>query len=110
MDHGSVYRRCGCRDRSTGRLVGARCPGLRSPQHGSWYFSADLPSPSGQRRRVRWGGFATREATVAALEALASPAAGPQPRLTTGEWLTQWVASRMSRPGRLRFACLGFRP
>jgi hypothetical protein len=56
MDHGSVYGRCGCRDRSTGRLVGARCPGLRSPQHGSWYFSADLPSPSGQRRRVRRAG------------------------------------------------------
>jgi hypothetical protein len=24
MDHGSVYRRCGCRDEATGRLVGIR--------------------------------------------------------------------------------------
>jgi hypothetical protein len=35
MDHGSVYRRCGCRDEATGKLLGARCPGLRSQEHGS---------------------------------------------------------------------------
>jgi integrase len=96
MDHGSVYRRCGCRDGSTGRLAGARCPGLRSPRHGSWYFSADLPSAAGQRRRVRRGGFPTQAAAVAAILALASPAAGPEPGLTTGEWLRRWLASRVS--------------
>ena len=67
MDHGSMYRRCGCREEATGRLLGARCPGLSSSQHGSWYFSADLPSASGERRRVRRGGFATQEAAAAAL-------------------------------------------
>lgn len=55
MGHGSVYRRCGCRDENTGRLLGARCPGLRDMKHGSWYFSADLPAAAGQRR-VRRGG------------------------------------------------------
>jgi Phage integrase family len=75
MDHGSVYRRCGCRDEATGRLLGARCPGLNSAEHGSWYFSADFPSAVGERRRVRRGGFATRAGAVAALETLASPAA-----------------------------------
>jgi hypothetical protein len=73
MDRGSVYRRCGCRDESTGRLLGARCRGLASAGHGSWYFSAELPSPSGERRRVRRGGLADREAAVAALEALTAP-------------------------------------
>jgi hypothetical protein len=43
MDRGSVYRRCGCRDKATGRLLGAGCPGLRSWEHGSWYFSGDPP-------------------------------------------------------------------
>jgi hypothetical protein len=95
MDHGSVYRRCGCRDESTGKLLGARCPGLRSPRHGSWYFSAGQPSPSGQRRGVRRGGFATREAAVVALAALTSPVA-PEPGLTTGEWFHRWLDSRAS--------------
>jgi integrase len=96
MDHESVYRRCGCRDESTGRLLGARCPGLRDLKHGSWYFSADLPSAAGQRRRIRRGGFATKAAAAAAREALASPAAGPEPELSTGEWLGRWLESRVS--------------
>src|SRR5712691_8760218 len=93
MEYGSLYRRCGCRDENTGRLLGARCPGLRSPSHGSWYFSADLPSAAGERRRGRRGGFATSAAAAAALEALASPAAGPEPGLSTEEWLGRWLAS-----------------
>ena len=96
MDHGSVYRRCGCRDEAAGRLLGAHCPGLSSPDHGSWYFSADLPSAAGQRRRVRRGGFPTQAAAVAALEALGSPTAGPEPGLSTGEWLGRWLGSRVS--------------
>jgi len=43
-----------------------------------------LAAAAGQRRRVRHGGLATRAAAVAALEALASPAAGPEPGLSTG--------------------------
>jgi Phage integrase, N-terminal SAM-like domain len=96
MDHGSVYRRCGCRDEATGRLLGAGCPGLEAPEHGSWYFSIDLPSAAGERRRVRRGGFTTRVAAVAALEVVACPAAGPEPGLSTGEWLSRWLESRVS--------------
>jgi hypothetical protein len=68
MDRGSVYRRCGCRDKATGRLLGARCPGLRSREHGSWYFSADLPSATGDRHRARRGGFATQDAAAGGLD------------------------------------------
>lgn len=96
MGHGSLYRRCGCRDESTGRLLGTRCPGLRSPEHGTWYFSTELPSAAGQRRRVRRGGFATKTAAAAALGALEPPAAGPAPGLSTGEWLGRWLESRVS--------------
>jgi len=45
---------------------------------------------------VRRGGFATQAAAVAALEALACPAVGPEPGLSTGEWLGRWLASRVS--------------
>jgi hypothetical protein len=75
--------------------VAARCPGMRSTEHGSWYFSADLPS-AGERRRVRRGGFATRAAAVAALAALTSPPAGPEPDLSTGEWLESRLSLRAS--------------
>ena len=96
MDHGSVFRRCGCRDQRTGRLLGASCPRLRSSRHGSWYFSAELPSPAGERRRVRRGGFATRTAAMAALDALTGPTREAVRGITTGEWLARWQASRVS--------------
>jgi integrase len=103
MVHGSIYRRCGCRDQDMGKLLGAGCPGLRSPGHGSWYFSADLPSASGKRRRVRRGGFSSETAASAALEALSSPQPGPEPGLTTGEWMLRWLAGRVSlRPATAR--------
>jgi integrase len=44
---------------------------------------------------VRRGRFATRAAAAATLEALVSPA-GPEPGLSTGEWLARWLASRVS--------------
>jgi hypothetical protein len=96
MDHGSVYRRCGRRDEATGRLPGARCPDLRSPEHGSWYFSADLPSAAGERRRVRRGGFRSQEEAIAALGELSSVTGNAEPELLTGEWLRRWLASRVS--------------
>jgi integrase len=45
---------------------------------------------------VRRGGFASRAAAVAALEALADPATGAARGMTTGEWLNLWLASRVS--------------
>jgi integrase len=45
---------------------------------------------------VRRGGFTTKAAAVAALEALSSPVAAPAAGLTTGAWLDRWLASRMS--------------
>src|SRR5260370_28353570 len=84
MDHGSVFKRCGCRERVTGRLLGACCLRLRSARHGSWYFSADLPSAAGKRRRVRRGGFTTKAAAVRAPAALSSPVAGPTRRVQGG--------------------------
>ena len=96
MDRGSVFRRCGCRDEATGRLLGSRCPRLSSRRHGTWYFSIELPSSAGDRRRVRRGGFASRSAAVAALEAVSGTAPGPAQGLRVEEWLERWLASRVS--------------
>lgn len=96
MDQGSVFKRCGCRDQLSGRLLGAGCARLRGPGHGSWYFSAELPSGGDERRRVRRGGFGSRAAAAAALKALAGPRDGRAARMSTGEWLERWLASRVS--------------
>ena len=39
---GSTFKRCGCRDRRTGRQLGRRCPRLRERGHGSWYLAVEL--------------------------------------------------------------------
>jgi integrase len=96
MDSGSVFKRCGCRDEVSGRLLGTRCPRLGSGRHGSWYFSADLPSAAGGRRRVRRGGFGSRSAAVAALQALRSPMPASAQGVLVGEWLERWLTSRLS--------------
>lgn len=72
---GSVYRRCGCRDTATRAQLGAACPRLADPAHGSWYFAIEIPVyPDGcERHRVRRGGYPTREAAAAALAELRRP-------------------------------------
>ena len=64
MDHGSVFKRCGCRDQESSRLLGTRCPKLRSPRHGSWYFSADLPPAAGKLRHFGVAGSAELSCAV----------------------------------------------
>jgi integrase len=94
---GCVYSWCGCRDKGSGNRMGARCP-LRGKQgHGSWYLSLELPPAlDGSRRRIRRGGFPTRQDAEAALTRLWMPS--PSDRcsslLTVGQWLEHWLVSR----------------
>jgi hypothetical protein len=96
----SVFKRCGCRDRRTGRQLGGRCPRLDGRGHGSWYLAAELPAgPEGRRRRVRLGGYPTRAAAEAMLARLRAPIGGPcggAAGCTTGQWLASWLAARQS--------------
>jgi integrase len=91
-----LIKRCGCRDRRTGRQAGRNCPLLSRPGHGSWYLTCELPAgPDGRRRRVRIGGYPTRAAAGAALARLRAPS-GPSHSAavwTTGQWLETWLAS-----------------
>jgi integrase len=103
----SVFKRCGCRDRRTGRQLGGRCPRLDGRGHGSWYLAAELPAgPDGRRRRVRLGGYPTRAAAEAMLARLRAPIGGPRGGAasgTTGQWLASWLAARQSlRPSARR--------
>ena len=67
MSKGTTFKQCGCRDESTGRLLGRKCPKLRrgngwSPAHGTWYYQLELPPHADGTRRppLRRGGFATK--------------------------------------------------
>ena len=95
----AIVKRCGCRNRRTGRQAGRSCPLLSRLGHGSWYLTAELAAgPDGRRRRVRIGGYPTRAAAGAALGRLRAPS-GPARAAagrTTGHWLETWLAGRQS--------------
>ncbi|GLI01059.1 hypothetical protein [Phytohabitans aurantiacus] len=87
-NRGRVYRRCGCRD-TNGQQLGARCPQLANPRHGSWAFAVDMPSPDGKRKTMRRSGYDTRADARTALgrcwnaNAPASTSTTPRPSPTT---------------------------
>ena len=69
-----MFKQCGCRDTSTGKPLGRRCPKLRrgnrwSPVHGTWYYQLELPPHGDGTRRPppRHGGFATQARAQAEL-------------------------------------------
>jgi integrase len=77
--------------------MGARCPLRGAEGHGSWYLSLELPPAlDGTRRRIRRGGFTSRQHAETALARLRMPsAAGPGGSpLTVGQWLEHWLVSR----------------
>jgi integrase len=103
--NGGVFKRCGCRDSRSGRLLGAGCPTLGQRGHGSWYFDCAVAGLQGRRERVRRGGYPTRREAIAARDALIG--AGLDGRTTqawtVGRWLRYWLTIRTSiRPSTLR--------
>ena len=112
MSRDSTYKRCKCRG-DDGRELGAGCPRLHrsdgswNPKHGSWYYTLDLPAGAGRtRRRMRRGGFSTREDAERALDdarAKLRKGGDPSLRITTGEYLEKWIATRIDlKPGPRR--------
>jgi integrase len=66
--------------------------------HGSWYFRLELEvDVDGNRRTVRRGGFQTQSEAQDALDAAKGKAAkgvDVKRRITTGEYLTEWLAGK----------------
>lgn len=95
---GSTFKRCGCRD-GAGKPLGGSCPRLRSKNHGTWYYKAELPmGPKGERRIKRRGGFVTRQDADVALTDLLDRVnkrthidPGRQP---VGGYFEQWLAGK----------------
>ncbi len=103
---GAVFRRCGCRDRETGRQLNGRCPRLADPAHGCWYFAVQVCTPAGRRARVRRGGYSSlgqAEQARQAFLALPDPVAAGR-AWTVQRWLEHWLTrvSEHIRPSTLR--------
>jgi integrase len=94
---GRIYRRCGCRDQQ-GRQLGASCPQLTTePDHGTWTFAVDLPSPTHRRGTIRRGGFPTEERATTALHRLLEGEHGgfdADPNQTLADYLTTWLKDK----------------
>src|SRR6266508_2585828 len=92
MGDGQVFKRCGCRHPATGRPMDGSCPRLAERGHGSWYFDCTAPTLSGERERVRRGGYATRRDAAAARDAI--PDRGSGEAWTVAQWLRYWLTTR----------------
>lgn len=93
---GWVYKRCGCRGVRGVKAREGRCPDLARRGHGSWYFALELDHLPGGRRRVRRGGFVSRDAArqgLCRVRELEGGDADPAV-LTVGVWLEHWLATR----------------
>ncbi|WP_026118451.1 tyrosine-type recombinase/integrase [Nocardiopsis salina] len=72
---GRVFKRCGCRDQDSGRVLGAKCPKLRrrsgawSSTHGQWGYQVELPRTAQDgRRQARQVGLDSQETALEALQ------------------------------------------
>lgn len=109
----SYYRQCACREPVIGedgkpelddkgrpkrRLVGAGCPKLEKKGHGSWYFYFELEAgENNKRRRVRRGGFRTKDdAKAKAAEVYREAMKGTDvlSDATVGEDLEAWLTRK----------------
>lgn len=91
-----VFKRCGCRNRETGRPVGTACPEVAREGHGSWYYRLEVtPWPDGRRRQLRRGGFATAEAARSERDQFGATGERglADATLTVDQWLRLWLAT-----------------
>lgn len=93
-----VFKRCGCTDERTSRQLAGHCPHLADPGHGSWYYAVQVTTVGGRKARYRRGRFPTREAAVAARQAILD---GPADQAAAGAWtVARWLRYWWPRPGR----------
>jgi integrase len=91
--HEIVFKRCGCTDAISGRQLGTRCPQLAQSDHGSWYYAVQVTTVGGRWARQRHGGYRTREAALAARQAILDAPAQQSTAAawTVARWLRFWL-------------------
>lgn len=105
---GSVYQRCFCRDETTKRPLGRKCPDLSKKGHAAgWYYRYDAPrAPGEKRRQPEVGPFPTRkdaqEELSATLARIGGGAQATDRALKTGKYLTSHLAGKRNLKPRSR--------
>ena len=93
---GSVYKRCSCPVQRNAKGERLAC----KKDHGSWYYVADVPSGTGQRRQLTKGGFSTRSMAQEALNELLEEVRKGQvvhdDRQLLGDYLRTWLQDKVS--------------
>lgn len=97
--NGSVYKRCPCTKDKGGKQNKKTC----KKDHGSWYFTHDLPAVDGRRPRIRRGGFPAKDAAETALaeslarcaqRGIAAERDTSGRRQLLGDYLKEWLGAR----------------
>ncbi|MET8623818.1 site-specific integrase [Kitasatospora sp. NPDC004669] len=108
---GRVYRRCGCKDGTSGKQLGSWCPRLAADtSHGRWTYAVDLAPEDGKRRTRRRGGFASRaEAARETARVLDAEYRGvyEDRTLRVGMFLYEWLEAK--RPALAPNTMAGYR-
>ncbi|ADD40172.1 site-specific integrase [Stackebrandtia nassauensis] len=102
---GVIFKRCGCRNSTTGKRLLSECPRLSERGHGSWYFHCSVVDLWGRHHRIRRGGFASRAAATTARDTVVeqSAAQATGSTWTVTRWLRFWLAHRQTiRPTTAR--------
>jgi hypothetical protein len=95
---GVIFKRCGCRDTTTGRRLEKACPRLTERGHGTWTFHCSATNLLGRAERVRRGGYPSQAAARRARdEWLVCTGEERTARSWTVErWLRYWLSTRTS--------------
>lgn len=98
MSDAHYGRRCACRD-DGGKQLGARCPKLKNPRHGTWQVFVNVSATgTTERQRIRKGGFSSKaEAEVWAKPYLRAKLEGQRfvpSRMTLASYWPDWVRQR----------------
>jgi len=102
---GHVYKRCGCTVVENGKRkqLGKNCPRLKrpdgawNPRHGTWTFAMSVEGERGSRKQIVRGGYESQREAQAAMDELKGKAArgiDVTSRLTVGQYLREWIASK----------------
>lgn len=97
MARGSVRKRCQCRDEAGRRVRSCK------KSHGSWAYTIDvgLDPETKHRKQSMRSGFSTKkdaeEAMAAELQKLNAGLWVDDRKVTTGEWLDQWITESSNR-------------